>query len=483
MPKKAQTATNKEGTNGAAKSRSVTPIPSTIETIKGYPSKLIIFKVPASEYYWARYYDGKPIKRSTKTTQKAEAVRFAKALYDEIQVNKRLGISNNKRKTSFLICSDGVVEEEKLKGERGELSESYVKTQAQLIKNHINAFFKKSEISDVDYFMLEQFKTYLHKKELASSSIKLHFVTLQKIFKYAQRNKYITSAPLIPTVKREDNPRGYFKVKEYMLLRQEARRLVGQVFEIRTKGNGEDSNGTKKLRNVQITKELMYLIPFMIYTFIRPSDIKTIKNKHIEVKVEADGSVHYEYLFLPIPETKKHDKPLVSMPKAAYFYKKIIALRDYKDGVANPEDYLFMPNLKNRSYAYKVLARQFDVLMARLDLKFSDEGDARTMYSLRHSSLMYRLKYGEEISPVKLANNARTSVEMLTRFYLPQLQNMEITKALHAKKAPKRVRKTAAFFVPQHDKEQAKLGVHSLPKEIGDKKLVLKKGVVVVADN
>ena len=267
-----------------------------------------------------------------------------------------------------------------------------------------------------------------------------------------------------------------------MLLRQEARRLVGQVFEIRKKGNGGDSAQTKKLRNVYITKELMYLIPFMIYTFIRPSDIKTIKNKHIEVKKETNSSSHYEYLFLPIPETKKHDKPLVSMPKAAYFYKKIIELRGYKDGVVDPDDYLFMPNLKNRSYAYKVLARQFDVLLARLNLKYSDEGDARTMYSLRHSSLMYRLKYGEEISPVKLANNARTSVEMLTRFYLPQLQNMEITKALHAKKSPKRTRKNSAFFVPQTDKEAAKLEVPSLPKHLADKKVVLKNGVLVVEE-
>ena len=47
------------------KSRSVVPIPSTIESIRGYPEKLIIFKVPASPFWWVRYYDGKPINLKT----------------------------------------------------------------------------------------------------------------------------------------------------------------------------------------------------------------------------------------------------------------------------------------------------------------------------------------------------------------------------------------------------------------------------------
>ena len=181
MPKTLPTATLKE----TVKSRSVVPIPSTIESIKGYPSKLIIFKIPASDFYWTRYYEGKPLKRSTKTSSKADAIRFAKAFYDEIQVNKKLGISNNKQKTSFLICADGVIEEDKLKAQRDELSSHYIKTQEQLISKHIKDFFKRYEISDIDYLVLEKFKTYLYEKKLASSSIKIHFVCLSKIFKHA----------------------------------------------------------------------------------------------------------------------------------------------------------------------------------------------------------------------------------------------------------------------------------------------------------
>lgn len=472
MPKTIDKLTLKE----TVKSRSVVPIPSTIEPIKGYPNKLIIFKIPASDFYWTRYYDGKPLKRSTKTTSKAEAIRFAKAFYDEIQVNKKLGISNNKRKTSFLICADGVIEEDKLKAQRDELSSYYIKTQEQLISKHIKDFFKRYEISDVDYLVLEKFKTYLYEKKLASSSIKIHFVCLSKIFKHAQRNKFITAAPLLPSVKTEDNARGYFTLAEYKLLRKTAKAMIGKVFEVRQKATVGDEEVTKKLRNVVITEEICYLLPFMLYTFIRPSDIKTIKHKHIEVRQEKNNNALYDYLFLPIPETKKHSKPLVSMPKAAYYYRKLLALRIGKTKESLADTYLFQSTNKNRDYAYKMITRQFDAIVETAQLKYSDEGDSRTMYSMRHSALMYRLKYGEEISPIKLANNARTSVEMLTRFYLPQLPNLDIVRDLHARKEPKRRKLERSVFVeaPQL------LDLTNLSKSLDSRTLRVENGNILV---
>ena len=32
------------------------PIKETITRIPGYPSKLVIFKIPAASYWWVRYY-------------------------------------------------------------------------------------------------------------------------------------------------------------------------------------------------------------------------------------------------------------------------------------------------------------------------------------------------------------------------------------------------------------------------------------------
>ena len=44
------------------------PIKDTITRIPGYPRKLVIFKLPASSYWWVRYYAESHIfKRTTKT--------------------------------------------------------------------------------------------------------------------------------------------------------------------------------------------------------------------------------------------------------------------------------------------------------------------------------------------------------------------------------------------------------------------------------
>lgn len=45
----------------------------------------------------------------------------------------------------------------------------------------------------------------------------------------------------------------------------------------------------------------------------------------------------------------------------------------------------------------------------------------RTLYSLRHTAIMYRLLFGEGINTLALARNARTSVEMIDRFYAKPL--------------------------------------------------------------
>ncbi len=52
------------------KSRSTTPIRSTLQTVKGLPDTVKIYKIPASDNYYVRLYDGNWIKQTTKSTSK-----------------------------------------------------------------------------------------------------------------------------------------------------------------------------------------------------------------------------------------------------------------------------------------------------------------------------------------------------------------------------------------------------------------------------
>ena len=60
--------------DSAERHRSV-PIQDTITRIPGYPRKLVIFKIPASSYWWVRYYAESHIfKRTTKTEIKRDSI-------------------------------------------------------------------------------------------------------------------------------------------------------------------------------------------------------------------------------------------------------------------------------------------------------------------------------------------------------------------------------------------------------------------------
>ena len=55
------------------------------------------------------------------------------------------------------------------------------------------------------------------------------------------------------------------------------------------------------------------------------------------------------------------------------------------------------------------------------DLTVSKSGESRTLYSLRHTAIMFRLLQGDKVDLLTLARNARTSVEMIDRFYAKHL--------------------------------------------------------------
>jgi len=61
------------------------PIASTLSTVHGYPDRLKIYRIPASEFWWVRATFGeRRIKRSTKETDRPKAIKYAKAFYEEL---------------------------------------------------------------------------------------------------------------------------------------------------------------------------------------------------------------------------------------------------------------------------------------------------------------------------------------------------------------------------------------------------------------
>src|ERR1039458_5765157 len=100
----------------------------------------------------------------------------------------------------------------------------------------------------------------------------------------------------------------------------------------------------------------------MTNSFIRPTDIKVLQHKHVQV-VRGNST----FLRMTYPPTKGHGSPVVTMPEAVKVYDRLLK-RQKSEGFGKPEDYLFQPaHADNRSYGLRQLTRQFDQLLSITD--------------------------------------------------------------------------------------------------------------------
>lgn len=464
----------------AAPMHRTTPITGTLTPVPNYPTKLTIYQLAASKYWWVRYYaGGKIFRRSTKCTTKPDAFTFAKKFYDDINFKTHQGLLRGKE-DNFEVCARAVIAQQEFQVKRDEMSAEMAQADTYRLEKEVLPFFRQMSVKDIDYFKLEQFMNKLTNDKLHGSTISNYMGLVSKTLKFAHRRGFITALPQIPKPVKVDSARGWFGTKEYRFLWEGARRLGGKTYEMRKRTNKDGTEeifacermlptqaeraemrrkgielqrlnkaqreyqtlaaSSKVLKRVDMSKDMHYLIVFMSNSFIRPTDLKFIQHKHVE---EITNDKHY--LRLRLPTSKKHNKPIVTMSSAVRAYRKLKE-RHVALGYGKAEDYVFMPelhaakkedNAKQREKALVLMQRQFSVILTDTKLERGPNNESRTLYSLRHTCIMYRLLYGVGMDLLTLARNARTSVEMIDRFYASHLegeQNIAMIQSRRSKK-------------------------------------------------
>jgi hypothetical protein len=228
------------------------------------------------------------------------------------------------------------------------------------------------------------------------------------------------------------------------------------------------------IRKIEMTKDLADLIVFMVNSYIRPTDIKNMQHQHVDV-IKNDER---QYLRLRLPPSKGHSYPITTMPWAVRVYERICERRIKEGGVGfaiMPNDYVFLPQIENRGYALKQLQRQFDAVLEFTGLSAKGDDTNRTLYSLRHTSIMFRLMFGNGIDTLTLARNARTSPEMIDRFYaaplqgemnIDKLQSQRNPRPWEVSSKPKRPQETDAL-----DEQPADIDAPQLAPDMGARML------------
>jgi integrase len=299
---------------------------------------------------------------------------------------------------------------------------AYVMTQLRL-EGVIFDFFKDKALSKINAKTLVQFVNVLTEKEFTVSTMQGYIANARKLLKLLHSKDILPSIAQFPSLKSQPHSRGAFTLTEYKAILRKSKDYRQLTF-----NDWGEGRAWIPVEYRQMPYEMNWLIRFMIYTFVRPGDIRQIRNKHVEI---INGT--YKYLRLTLPEVKRHNAPTVSLPAAVGIFKRQLEYQKQR-GFGDPEDYVFFPEISNRKTLLGILGWAFNWIMNDLGIKTGPHGIERSLYSLRHTSITFRLIYGGNIDLLTLARNARTSVEMIEKFYASTMSAEMNVALIHNKR-------------------------------------------------
>lgn len=322
------------------------------------------------------------------------------------------------RYDSFDWLTKELIQVETQRMERGDLSRAAVGILRNRLQAHVMPFFKDRPPSTIDASVLEGFVQRLTDAKLSTTTMSQYLVVVRKLLKLAVRHKLLNEVPEMPQIRVVHRPRGMLTLDEYAAVVRTAHRMTRQQKEapqVKRQGRTRERFWVSQ-RHLTLPRDMAWAIRFMVNSFIRPGDLRQLKHKHVQV---CRGE--HLYLRLTLPETKRHDATMVTLRPAVQVYEAAQA-QARSQGMGEPEDFVFLPAERDRDYALAVLGFWFKWVMREAGVATEDTwGRPRTLYCLRHTAIMFRLLYGQGIDMLTLARNARTSVQMIERFYASAL--------------------------------------------------------------
>ena len=339
------------------------------------------------------------------------------------------------KQNKFTRLADELLDAEWERVSRKELSSASVGIQKNRLEAHVLPFFRYIPPTQVTHVDLEAFVSRLTQHQLTTTTISQYLVLVRKLLKLAVRKGLLKEVPEFPRVKVSTQPRSMLTVSEYAKLARTALKMSrnGVIAPPLKSTDGHRDRFWVSPKNMLLAPDMFWVIRFMVNSFVRPGDLRQLKHKHVTV-VRGESV----YLRLNLPETKKHDKPMVTLQPAVHVYESLLR-HTTAEGYGGPDDYVFLPAEKDRSYALAVLGFWFKWVMREAGLPLTDSMNRpRTLYCLRHTSIMFRLLYGQGIDMLTLARNARTSVQMVERFYASSLDGEMNVAMLQSRRTSKK---------------------------------------------
>jgi len=376
------------------------------ETHKILDGKVNLYRRGKSQIWQcSTYLEGKNHRTSTKQKMLTRAQEVAETWFLDLKHRQIRGEAVSGR--SFAQAAARFMREyEVMTG--GTRNRDHVRGHVSRLNNHLLPFFGKKALVDVTSGVVQDYR--LHRMEgnggfkpPSPSTMHKEIVTLRMVLKTAIRQNWLAALPDLSAPYRSSAKvahRAWFSPDEYKTLYTATRENV-------------KASQMKPWRHQ--AEQLHDMVLFMANTGVRPDEVRRIEYRDVTI---VDDEHSGDTILEIVVRGKRGVGYCKSMPGAVMPFKR---LRDRNE--PKPNDLLFPVDHK----------KQFNRMLAETGLKFDREGNRRTLYSLRHSYISFRLLEGADI--YQIARNCRTSVEMIEKHYAVHLKNVIDASAINVRRS------------------------------------------------
>ncbi len=248
---------------------------------------------------------------------------------------------------------------------------------------------------------------------------------IRQVLKYAEGMGWLPYVPNLSTAYMTQTKKGrraWFSPEEYETLYEATRDRI--------------ANGTRRGWQTNY-EELHDFVLIMANTGLRPDEAWKLEFR--DVKIEEDYVT--KETILVIGRSRQDRRRLLQEHANAVFPFQRLRTRRLKQLATKHGEDANLDTLLAKTKVFPKFNRElFNEILREKDLKFDRDGLRRTAYSLRHTYISMRLMEGANI--YQIANNCRTSVQMIEEHYASHIKDRLDTATINVMR-PETARKAA----------------------------------------
>lgn len=349
------------------------------------PTWVCRIKVPDTKGY---------IVRSTGRADEHEAFAFANELYNKTLVRIASGQDLNPKKTVTAIRE--FVDHIHL----AEKNRRTTKTRGQFLTKAI-AFLGPIALKELNTATLAQFNDWMRlnsrRGEIAQSTVKRYSTDLRIFLNWCHERGYVDGVPRFPKVTFEQNRRPHFDDKDWTKLTRNLREFVKTPI-------------PKVERDRKMLRDYVLILA---NTGIRVGEARNLRWRDLKEIPNPEDPAKLPDIALEVRGKTGRREVVAGHANVRDYFRRLLELRAGELGrKPTNDDYVFC-NRDGSSIGS--LKKSFQSLLKFCDLEKDEDGQSRTIYSLRHTYATFRLQQG--VHQFILAKNMGTSVAMLEKYY------------------------------------------------------------------